>query len=97
MPNGLTPTIGVEAEIPVELDGGAEIHAEIVGGAVIETELVASGPLPGYYAGPYEFTPSEQEQTIPIRGKIGLQNITIGAIPNNYGLITWNGSVLTVS
>lgn len=97
MASGLTPTIEVEAEIPVELDGGAEIYAEIVGGAVIETELVASGPLPDYYAGPYEFTPSEQEQTIPISGKIGQQNITIGAIPVNYGRLTWQGTKLTVS
>lgn len=49
------------------------------------------------YKGSYEFTPSEDEQTIEISGKTATHNITINPIPNNYGLITWNGSELTVS
>lgn len=54
-------------------------------------------PVADYYDGSYEVTPSAEVQTIPIVGKTARQNITVGAIPNNYGLITWNGSNLTVS
>lgn len=49
------------------------------------------------YTGAYEFTPSAEEQTIPTRMKALEQDIVIHAIPNNYGLITYNGSVITVS
>lgn len=49
------------------------------------------------FEGDYEYTPSEETQTIQISGKTAEQNIIINPIPNNYGLITWNGSTLTVS
>lgn len=49
------------------------------------------------YTGEYEFTPSAETQTIPIYGKVASADIVINPIPSNYGLITWNGSVLTVS
>lgn len=49
------------------------------------------------YTGSYEVTPSSQTQTIPIMGMKAVQDITVDPIPSNYGLITWNGSTLTVS
>ena len=49
------------------------------------------------YEGPYTFTPTGEDQIIEIEGLIAKENITIEAIPSNYGLITWNGSILTVS
>lgn len=49
------------------------------------------------YEGDYEITPTGEEQIIPIMGKIAADNFTIKPIPQNYGLITWNGSILTVS
>ena len=49
------------------------------------------------FAGPYEYTPTSDEQTVPIAYLMASQDITIKPIPNNYGLITWNGSTLTVS
>lgn len=49
-----------------------------------------------YYDGPYEFTPTQQEQTIPIQGKMATSNITINPIPPNYGRISWDGRRLTV-
>ena len=49
------------------------------------------------YDGPTEFTPSGSTQTIEIANMKALENITINPIPSNYGLITWNGSELTVS
>lgn len=49
------------------------------------------------YEGEYTFTPTQEAQTIEIKNKVALDNITINPIPNNYGLIGWNGSVLTVT
>lgn len=49
------------------------------------------------YEGAMEWTPSAQAQTIEIANKKAQDNIVINPIPNNYGLITWNGSILTVS
>lgn len=49
------------------------------------------------YDGPYEFTPTEDTQTIEIEHLMATQDIVIDPIPYNYGLITWNGSTLKVS
>lgn len=59
------------------------------------TPIVAS-VVPDY-DGSYEFTPSADDQTVPTSGKRLAQDITINPIPSNYGLITWNGSIITVS
>lgn len=49
------------------------------------------------YPGPYEVTPTQQTQTLPTTGFIMGHDVVVNPIPQNYGLITWNGSVLTVS
>lgn len=49
------------------------------------------------YSGDYVITPTQTTQVIAIADKTATQNITINPIPNNYGLITWNGSSITVS
>ena len=49
------------------------------------------------YEGEYEFTPMQEQQVIQIAGKSASQDIIINPIPNNYGLITYNGSFITVS
>ena len=49
------------------------------------------------YEGDYEFTPSSETQTIAIKNLMATDDIIINPIPNNYGLIGWNGSFLTVS
>lgn len=49
------------------------------------------------YSGEYTITPSDTEQEIPVGGLLAKQNFIINPIPNNYGLITWNGATLTVS
>lgn len=60
-------------------------------GSVIEV------PVADYYDGDYELTPTQETQVIPIIGKTARRNITVAPIPSNYGLVTWNGAVLTVS
>lgn len=49
------------------------------------------------YEGEYTFTPSEETQTILTKNKYLEDNIVINPIPSNYGKITYNGSVITVS
>lgn len=49
------------------------------------------------YDGPYHLIPTQHEQRLFTTDRILLQDITVDAIPSNYGLITWNGTVLTVS
>lgn len=76
----------------------------IVLGGDCSLELIQDGsaniflPLkPATYTGAYEFTPTSEVQIIPTAAQMLEQNITINPVPNNYGLITWNGSTLTVS
>lgn len=49
-----------------------------------------------YYRGEYEFTPTEDTQTVQIEGLTALENIIINPIPQNYGRIDWNGMRLKV-
>ena len=49
------------------------------------------------YEGSYEFTPTTEEQTVHTKDRLLLENIRINPIPRNYGLITYNGSFITVS
>lgn len=54
--------------------------------------------LPEYqYEGSYEFTPSSQAQYAPTAYMTCLGDIKINPIPSNYGLITHDGTVITVS
>ena len=59
-----------------------------------EIEVIHDVP---YYMGEYEATPSAVEQIIPTSGKAMISDFVINPIPSNYGLISWNGSTLTVS
>lgn len=49
------------------------------------------------YVGEYEITPCAEAQTLLTKNLRMTDNITVNPIPQNYGLITWNGSFLTVS
>lgn len=50
-----------------------------------------------HYEGPTEVTPTEETQTLLTQGLFMDQDITVAPIPSNYGRITWDGSILTVS
>ena len=68
-----------------------------------ECELAVESPIVirqsdvPLYDGPMEFTPTQSEQIIYTANTRFVDNVTINPIPSNYGLITWNGSTLTVS
>ena len=49
------------------------------------------------YDGSYNVTPSTETQVLYTKDKVMQDNVTIAPIPSDWGHITWNGSVLTVS
>ena len=49
------------------------------------------------YEGVYLVTPSPAAQTLPTSGRRLDADIVVEAIPNNYGLVTWNGAYLMIS
>lgn len=76
----------------VPLNGSITTAAALNGGLTIPEIIRAET-----YRGPAEFTPSQEIQTIEIANMTSLTDITINPIPQNYGLITWDGSTITVS
>lgn len=80
---------------PVEV---TEHHGTIEIASAGSSVEVKTGILGGNpYEGAYSVTPTESEQVLETAGRILAQNVTIAPIPSNYGLITWDGAVLTVS
>lgn len=60
------------------------VGAEVIGGGVP-------------YSGAYTVRPQPYAQTLETANARLDRDIVVEAIPNNYGLITYNGSVITVS
>lgn len=81
----------------IETDTDALLTLEGIESAVLHAEATTYVDTAGIYDGSYEWTPTQQTQTIPIAGEKAITDITINPIPSNYGLITWDGSTLTVS
>ena len=48
------------------------------------------------YKGSYAVTPGEQPVVLQTQNHNMTENLIVGAIPSNYGRISYNGSVLTV-
>lgn len=78
----------------VVLDGEFSLDVQLDGefGVV----LGGGGGLPAY-TGETTVTPTQETQVLETANHSMLENITVNPIPENYGLITWDGSVLTVS
>lgn len=49
------------------------------------------------FTGDYTITPSNETQVLSTKNLWMTDNITIEPVPQNYGLITWDGSVITVT
>ena len=62
-------------------------------GTLIARDYVERDP----YTGDYVITPTAETQVLETRNLRMTDNVTVNPIPSNYGLITWNGAVLTVS
>lgn len=86
--------MGRMKEVPAQ-----SVHIVSVNGDEIRPMQTISGggwSVPVYH-GQTEFAPSSQTQVIAVSGYRLNEDIIVDPIPNNYGLITWNGSILTVS
>ena len=62
--------------------------------------LKASDGVPVYpptYTGQTEVIPTSEEQVLLTGGLYVADHIKVKPIPNNYGLITWNGTGLRIS
>ena len=92
-------------KIHLELDPGTKVldltKVSITAGAIptaiglgFDGRQVVNVPT---YTGTYEVTPSDQTQTLSTNGKKMAADVVVNPIPSNYGLITWDGSVITVS
>ena len=75
-------------DIRLMLEPAAGIRLDFAG------VTVASGET---YSGPAEATPSLSEQVFRTQGLVMAEDFTVHPIPQNYGLITYNGFGLTVS
>lgn len=62
-------------------------------GTLIARDYVERDP----FTGDYEITPSSETQTLLTKNLRMTDNVTINPVPSNYGLITWDGSTITVS
>lgn len=49
------------------------------------------------YDGPYEVTPTRETQILATADQKMEQDVVIRPIPQNYGLVAWNGAILTIS
>ena len=79
----------------IVLDGELSLNIPMDGEVGTVTKVVEHD-LP-VYTGETVVTPSTSEQVLNTADKVVTRNIVINPIPSNYGLITWNGSTLTVS
>ncbi len=72
--------------------------ATVVIGSTVQTVETECGIIDGpQYQGALTVTPTRETQTLHTNGYLMGGDVTVNPIPSNYGLITWNGSVLTVS
>ena len=85
----------------VRISGDISVVDQISASVYSEEALRASVSVPEFisvfYEGDYTITPSAETQVLQTKDLAMWQDLTINPIPNNYGLITWNGAYLTVS
>lgn len=89
------------ALIPIhvgEVAGDIAVH---VGEAAAPVPARLDGPVYSVgvptYDGPQEVVPGRHAQVLRTDGTKVVGDIVVDPIPSNYGLVTWDGSVITVS
>lgn len=88
----------VYGELSGILTGPGTISGQLSAAQTISGQLtVPQYVLPPAYEGAYTVTPSSTEQILETDSFYMAGNITINPVPSNYGLITWDGSTITVS
>lgn len=89
-------TVSVNAVLS---DNIVEVSPSLSGNISATAEMATLIRTTNYedYSGPLEITPSEETQTLQTAERVVHDVIVINPIPSNYGLITWNGSYLTIT
>jgi hypothetical protein len=94
----LTGKINCIGNISGAVSGKATLTGNVSGESTLSGEVqIYNASAPPDYTGGYEVTPSQQEQVLPTANTMVARNIIVNPIPEYYGLITWDGAVLTVS
>lgn len=88
---------GISTHVSLPRSGNAQAEVKkISASATLNVTVSGGGDLPIYH-GATEVTPTSETQTLYTGGKAVLRDIIINPIPNNYGLVEYNGAYLTVS
>ena len=85
--------------LEIEAEGGIEFSIDDSQDEVVlepGNAIIIRDPDPPY-EGPYTVTPSASRQTLVTRGYAMTGNVVIEPIPQNYGLVSYNGSIITIS
>ena len=83
-------SIATPRPLEVGVSSSPALGVQVAGYAVVYQSLPD-------YTGATTVTPTQAQQTLLTEDTTLRSNIIINPIPSNYGRITWNGSVLTVS
>ena len=90
----------ISDRIAFAIDTPRPLDFDLAAGPPLDFEVadyaVAYRALPAY-DGPVVVTPSSAQQVLSTTDKSLYADIVVGPIPDNYGLIAWDGSTLTVS
>lgn len=86
--------------VELAVSEGAPVALDVAGESGIEWdtwEYVPYRPSIDEYHGAYSIVPTATAQILDTSGLLLTENVTIEPIPSNYGLVTWDGAILTVS
>lgn len=92
------PAIEYAEEMQGCISDAKEITGEVNSQEMAGTILAGSGSgIIPIYGGPCEVTPAQYQQILYTAGFEMTRNVVVNPIPQNYGLITYNGYHITVS
>lgn len=83
-------------DVTVDFNEGTDFNCLFGNEGQFEVEFGYTPPADAY-EGTYEVTPTDYEQYLYTANKLLENNVTIAPVPSYYGLITWDGTTLTVS
>lgn len=94
--------VGYLSDRSQHIDGRLSLLKDDISGSLMPvhdsiTGIISLTKIPKTYTGPMEFTPSSETRIIGVEDLYLPGNIVLNPIPQNYGLVTWNGSYLTIS